>query len=99
MFAENKQELVDASFLRDKKTGLYIMVKDATANPMPDSFEVIRNVQNVPRYVVSLLSSARTMEEHLRLLLDEGKEGKNYLDRVYGCQDVAAEIIESSKKK
>jgi len=94
MFADN-QGLLDASFVKDKETGLYLMVKSNST--LPKNYEVVETLKDVPIPIISLLSIPRPIVENLRVLLGEDANAKKYLSKLFDYEKTVIEILEGPK--
>ena len=98
MSANNKQDSVDALFVRENGTNCYFLIKN-NHNPLPQRYEVVKTFQDVPGNLVNLLNIPRPLEENLSILLKEQIEASKYIDKISGYQKTVIEILEGSKKR
>jgi hypothetical protein len=96
MFA-NKQESVDALLVKETETNLYLLIRNGH-NPLPQKYEVVKSLQDVPKSIVSLLDFPRPLEENLHILLEEEEKTNKYRNKISDYEKTVIEILESSKR-
>jgi hypothetical protein len=96
MFVENP-EMFDVSLVKDKESGLYLMVKDSST--LPERYDVVKRFKDVPKPVVTLLGSARSLEETLEVLANEDRKTKNYINKIFDYENSIVKLLKEPENK